>query len=154
MQILWDIPDYERLQRGYEALGYCYNVTLELLIRFMLVSLQRKHTVGVKGAAELSIKYSWIQHALRSLGLDDRSLKRNLNDAIPCFASTWCNADVDYACLRTIIRTMLEARHMSKGKGKNQLRKMNYTTCTCDALVSRRRKNTASIYIHTCISIY
>ena len=48
---------------------------------------------------------------------------------------------------------MLKARHLSKGKGKNQLRKMHYTTCTCDALVSRRRKNTASIYIHTCILI-
>ena len=128
-------------------------MTLEILTRFMLVSLQRKHAGGSECAAELSIKYSWIQHALRSLGLDDRSLKWNLNHAIPCFASTWCNADVDYACLRTIICTMLKARHMSKGKGKNQLRKMNYTTCTCDALVSRRKKHCLYIYTHLYIYI-
>ena len=126
MQILWDVPDYERLQRGFEVLAKWNKVTLELLIRFMLVSLQREHTRGVKCAAELSIKYSRIQHALRSLGLDDRSLKWNLNHAIPCFASAWCNADVEHACLRTIICSMVEARRMSEGLSFQQLRKMIY----------------------------
>ena len=124
MRILWEIPDYERLQRGFETLGYCFTVTPELLIRFMLRSLQREHTGGVPCVAELSIRCIWIQHALRSLGLDDRSLKLYLNHAICCFASTWRNTDVDYACLRTIVCTMLKARHMSKGKGKQQLRRM------------------------------
>ena len=106
-------------------------MTLELLIRFMLVSLHRKHAGGSECAAELSIKYSWIRHALRSLGLDDRSLKWNLNHAIPCFASAWCNADVDYACLRTIICTMVKARHMSEGLSFQQLRKMIYIKYIC-----------------------
>ena len=128
MRVLWDVPDYERLQRGFETLGWENKVTLELLIRFMLASLQRKHTGGIKCAAELSIKYSWIQHALRSLGLDDRSLKWNLSHAIPCFASTWCNEHVDYACLRTIICTMLKARRMSEGKSFQQLPKCGLCT--------------------------
>ena len=54
MRVLWDVPDYERLQRGFETLDYWNKVTLELLIRFMLASLQRKHTRGIKCAAELS----------------------------------------------------------------------------------------------------